>query len=98
MATRQLDIDPRELRPFASRPKAEGWKLERQISQYGSSSNGMPPIEVYESLDGYFVIYNGITRATRMAMLAPGVNVRIEVLGRLAKRYADSPSVGDTLP
>jgi len=58
----------------------------------------MPPLEAYESEDGFLVVYNGVTRATRMAMLAPGVKVRVEVLGQLRRKYASTPSIGDTLP
>jgi hypothetical protein len=32
---------------------------------------------VYEGTDGVLVIYNGVTRATRNAKLAPGTLVRV---------------------
>jgi hypothetical protein len=61
------DVDPRELRVPSSRRGADPVKLQRQIARFGASSAGMPPIEVYEGSDGVLVIYNGVTRATRIA-------------------------------
>jgi hypothetical protein len=58
----------------------------------------MPPLWVYESSDGVLVVYNGVTRATRLAKLAPGVSVRVEVIGRLRRSYAGAPKIGDVLP
>ena len=37
----------------------------------------MPPIFVYEDPDGVFEISDGVTRATRIARLAPGMSVPI---------------------
>ena len=98
MALRLVDVDPRFLKPNPSRPFADPAKLARQIAKYGSSKAGMPPIVAYESEDGRLVVYNGVTRATRMAMLAPGVTVPVEVIGRILVKFADKPSIGDTLP
>jgi hypothetical protein len=53
---------------------------------------------VYEGTDGVLVLYNGMTRATRIAKLAPGVLIRVEVIGKLPKAYAAEPRVGDVLP
>lgn len=92
------DVDPRDLRPPRARPQADPLKLQRQIARFGSSSAGMPPLEVYEGLDGALVIYNGMTRATRIAKLAPGALVRVEVIGRLKKAYGSDPTIGETLP
>ena len=57
----------------------------------------MPPIFVYESSDGVLVIYDGVTRATRIAKLAPGTLVQVEVIGRLKRAYGACPSIGDSL-
>jgi hypothetical protein len=43
------------------------------------------------------VIYNGVTRATRIAKLAPGTLVPVEVIGKLRRAYGLDPSIGDTL-
>ena len=58
----------------------------------------MPPPWVYEAADGVLVLYNGITRSTRVAKLAPGTVIRVEVIGKLRRAYADEPRVGDFLP
>ncbi len=57
----------------------------------------MPPLVVYEGLDGVLVIYNGVTRAARIAKLAPGTPVKVEIIGRLRRTYASDPSIGDLL-
>ena len=73
---------PRELRVTGERSSgADAFKLHRQIARFGASSAGMPPIVVYEATDGVLVIYNGVTRATRIAKLAPGTLVHVEVAG-----------------
>jgi len=92
------DVDPRELRPPHSRPQADPTKLHRQIARFGASVAGMPPLIVYEGSDGVLVIYNGVTRATRIAKLAPGTLIPVEVIGRLKKAYGSESSIGDSLP
>jgi hypothetical protein len=57
----------------------------------------MPPITVYEGSDGVLMIYNGVTRATRIAKLAPGTLVRVEVIGRLQRACAADPRIGDLM-
>ena len=91
------DVDPRELRPPPSRPRADPVKLARQTARFGPSTAGMPPLVVYEGADGVLVIYNGVTRATRVAKLAPGTLVRVEVIGKLRRAYGPDPSIGDLL-
>jgi hypothetical protein len=93
------DVDPRELRlPSSRRQGADPAKLQRQISQFGASSAGMPPLVVFEASDGALVVYNGVTRATRIAKLAPGTLVRVEVIGRFRRAFASEPSIGESLP
>ena len=93
------DVDPRDLRVPPSRPSgADPVKLQRQMARFGASSAGMPPLIVYEGTDGVLVIYNGVTRATRIAKLAPGTLVRAEVIGRLLRAYGPGPKIGDLLP
>jgi hypothetical protein len=58
----------------------------------------MPPLEVYEAADGVLVVYNGVTRATRVAKLVPGTLVRVEVIGKLRGDHASDPKIGDLLP
>jgi hypothetical protein len=90
-------VDPVELRVPSSRQGADPFKLHRQIAQFGTSIAGMPPIWVYEAADGVLVVYNGVTRATRVAKLVPGTTVCVEVVGRLLQSHADSPRIGDLL-
>lgn len=92
------DVDPRELRVPSSRPGADPAKLHRQIAQFGSSTDGMPPLVAYEGTDGVLLVYNGVTRATRIAKLAPGKLVTVEVIGRLRRAYGSDPKIGDFLP
>jgi hypothetical protein len=62
------DVDPRELRLPPSRSTgADPFKLHQQIAQFGASTAGMPPLWVYEAADSVLVIYNGVTRAMRVA-------------------------------
>jgi hypothetical protein len=93
------DVDPRELRlPPSRRQGADPAKLQRQISLFGRSSDGMPPLWVYGGTDGTLVVYNGVTRATRIAQLAPGALVRVEVIGKLPRAFAANLKFGDSLP
>jgi hypothetical protein len=97
MPSYYLDVDPRELRLPGSRSSADPVKLARQIARHGNSSQGMPAIIVYEGIDGVLVIYNGVTRATRIATLSPGTLVRVEVIGRLNRAYGTDPKIGDLI-
>jgi hypothetical protein len=93
------DVDPADLRvPPSRRQGADPAKLSRQIALFGRSAAGMPPPWVYEGSDGVLVLYNGVTRATRIAKLAPGTRIRVEVIGRLPKPFAGEPRIGDFLP
>ena len=58
----------------------------------------MPPPWVYEGTDGVLILYNGVTRATRIAKLAPGTLIRVEVIGKLPKAFGNDPTIGDVLP
>ncbi|HMC64266.1 MAG TPA: hypothetical protein VKI65_04945 [Gemmataceae bacterium] len=73
-------------------------KLQRQIAQFGSSAQGMPPLEVSRGSDGELVINNGVTRATRIAKLSPGTTVRVEVIDDLPMPVGSFPSIGDLIP
>jgi hypothetical protein len=93
------DVDPRDLRvPPSRRQGADAVKLTRQIALFGRSAVGMPPPWVYEGSDGTLVLYNGVTRATRIAKLAPGTLIRVEVIGKLPKAFAGESKIGDLLP
>src|SRR5919206_3861713 len=86
------DVDPRELRvPPSRRQGADPAKLARQIALFGRSAIGMPPPWVYEGTDGVLVLYNGVTRATRIAKLAPGTLLRVEVPANFPRGSPGSP-------
>ena len=91
------DVDPRELY-LPSGGGADPFKLQTQIARFGASSVGMPTLWVYEAADGLLVVYNGITRAFRIAKLAPGTTVPVGGVGNLRRAYAGAPKIGDLLP
>jgi hypothetical protein len=76
---------------------ADPWKLHRQIQQFGLSKDGMPPIFVYEDPDGVLEISDGVTRATRIAKLAPGETVPVLVIGHYRRSRPSCPCVRDRL-
>jgi hypothetical protein len=83
--------------PSSRSSGADPVKLQRQIAKYGSSTAGMPPLQAYEGSDGVLELYDGVTRATRVAKLLPGTSVRVEVVGKLKRPKATSRRVGDAL-
>src|SRR3982751_5710002 len=92
------EVDPRILRLPPSRDSgADPWKLHQEIRRFGSSKDGMPPIFVYEDPDGLLEISDGVTRATRIAKLAPGETVPVIVIGRYRRSRASAPCVRDLL-
>jgi hypothetical protein len=91
-------VDPAELRLSPSRAAgADWWKLHRQIRKFGSSKDGMPPIFVYEDPEGLLEIFDGATRATRIAKFAPGMTVPVLVFGQMPTSRKDLKRLGDTL-
>jgi hypothetical protein len=92
------EVDPAELRLPPSRAAgADMWKLHRQIRQFGSSKLGMPPIVVYEDPDGLLEIFDGVTRATRIAKMAPGETVPVVIIGKYRNSRANTTRLGDML-
>ncbi|HYV35934.1 MAG TPA: hypothetical protein VE988_09540 [Gemmataceae bacterium] len=94
-----LTVDPGTLRlPPSRRGGADPAKLQRQIAKHGKSTQGMPLIIVFRGSDGELVVYDGVTRATRVAKLLPGHLVEVEIAGDLpvpGKRY---PTIREKLP
>jgi hypothetical protein len=90
------EADPAELRLPASRSSgADPYKLQRQIARFGNSTSGMPPLLAYEGSDGLLRLVDGVTRATHVAELLPGVKVKVEVLGKLKQPVGKIRRVGD---
>jgi hypothetical protein len=96
-----LDVDPRVLFLAPSRMSgADPMKLREQFRRFGTSTKGMPPIEVNRDAAGEMVIYDGVTRATRLAILgrsAPVVVTR-HLRRELSKLPIPLPRLGDVLP
>src|SRR5438128_64450 len=95
-----LDVDPRILRlPSTRLQGADPGKLARQIARHGRSTQGMQPPWVYRGKAGLLLLYDGVTRATRIAKLLPGTVMRVEVIeDRPNEDYSRFPSIGSTLP
>lgn len=92
-------VDPRTLRLPPSRNQgADPEKLQRQVARFGRTTVGMPPVIVYRANDGEFVIYDGVTRATRVAKLSPGQSVPVELAGDVPYPGAAHPTVEERLP
>jgi hypothetical protein len=98
MSPQVREVDPGDLRLPPSRASGvDPWKLHQQIRQFGSSKDDMPPILVHEDPDGVLEITDGVTRATRIAKLAPGEMVPVIVIGRYRRSRAGSPSVRERI-
>jgi hypothetical protein len=99
MGLQFIEVDPRELHvPPSCLSGADPFKLQRQIARFGASTTGMPPPWVYRGSDGALMIYNGVTRATRIAKLAPGVMIFVDVVRTLPQPLAHLPKVRDFIP
>jgi hypothetical protein len=99
-------MKPREFRqvypaslhlPASRRDEVDPVKLQRQLARHGTSIEGMPPPEVKMGSDGELVIYDGVTRATRVAKYLPGTPITVEVTGKLTGPVGGLPRVGDRL-
>ena len=93
-----LQVDPATLHlPGSRRDGADPVKMQRQISRHGTSVIGMPPLDVKRGSDGNLVIYDGVTRATRVAKHIPGAKVPVIVTGTLKGPVGGTPTVGEKL-
>ena len=93
------DVDPRTLHlPPNMAAGADPIKFTRQLSLHGLSTAGMHPPVVQDDPDGRLMLYDGVTRATRVAKFLPGQLLRVEVSQRRSKSFAWLPTVGDRLP
>ncbi len=94
-----LDLEPRTLHlPTGRLSGANPVKLHDQMVRFGANTAGMPPVLVYRGSDGALMIYDGVTRATRVARLLPGTTVRVEVMRTLTRPVGHLPKIGDVLP
>ena len=58
----------------------------------------MPEVWAYRGTDCELLIYNGVTRATRVAKLLPGTLIRVEVIGDLPVPVGHLSTIEDLLP
>ena len=94
-----LDVDLCILHLPPSRASgADPVKPMRQTAMYGASIQGMPPPWVYRGMDGALMIFDGVTRATRVAQHIPGTLIRVEVVGDLSVPCGHLPTIEDCLP
>src|SRR4051812_33935760 len=95
-----IDVDPAELYlPPSRRQGADPGKLARQLSEHGSSLDGMPPLELIRGKDGNLRINDGVTRATRAAKFRSGELIPAEVIQNLPSlNVAREKKVKDCLP
>ena len=95
-----INVDPATLHlPTGVRSQgADPAKLARQIARYGSSLDGMPPLELTRGRDGRSRINDGVTRATRAAKLRPGELIPAEIIAMLPNLdVTRTLQVGETL-
>ena len=93
-----VQVDPATLHlPGSRRDGADPIKLHRQVARHRVSIAGMPPPEVKRGSDGELVIFDGVTRATRVAKYLPGVPITVEVTGELRGPVGGLPRVGEKL-
>ena len=91
-----LQVDPASLHlPGSRRDGADPVKLRRQLAKHGASIARMPPPEVKRGSDGELVIFDGVTRATRVAKYLPGTPITVEVTGKLKGPVGGLPTVGE---
>ena len=91
-------VDPATLHlPGSRRDGADPVKLHRQLARHGLSIDGMPEPEVQRGSDGGLVLFDGVTRATRVAKYLPGVTILVEVTGELRGPVGGLPTVGERL-
>jgi hypothetical protein len=83
--------------PGSRRDGADPVKLQHQLAKHGTSIEGMPPPEVKRGTDGELVLYDGVTRATRVAKYLPGTPITVEVTGQLNGPVGALPTVGEKL-
>lgn len=94
-----IPVDPGELHlPVERYDGADPGKPQRQISRFGRTLTGMPPVFVYIGSDGELLLCDGVTRATRAAKLCPGSLIPAEILGNLKTQVGHMPKVKDKLP
>jgi hypothetical protein len=92
-------VDPANLHlPPTRLSGADPAKLARQLSRFGSSIAGMPPVLLLRGADDELMLYDGVTRASRIAKLIPGTLIPGEVMGKVRNKVGQYPKVKERLP
>lgn len=91
-------VDPAELRlPPERADGADPFKLADQIREFGDSIHDMPPVWATKGANGEMMINNGVTRATRAAMLRPGSKIPVEIIDvQPGVDLSGLPTIGDS--
>jgi hypothetical protein len=95
---RFVDVDPRTLLLNTQRPYPDPVRLHRQIALYGTSAATMPPILVRADPLGRLMLMNGTTRAYRIAKLAPGTLVTVEIGFTARRPFPPGKTIADLIP
>lgn len=77
---------------------ADPAKLARQLSRHGTSIARSPPELLYQGTDDAFLLYDGVTRATRVAKFLAGTLIPAEIMGTIRMAVARFPKVKGRLP
>ena len=94
-----VDVDPRTLDfPPSRLSGADPVKLQTPTARFGTSTAGMPPPLVYRGSDSELMLYDGVTRAIRVAKLLPGTVVRVEIIRTISRPVGHLPTIGDKPP
>lgn len=81
--------------PVERHDGADPFKLARQYREYGTSTSGMPTLQVTRDRSGNLVIQDGVTRAARAHQVNPDGTVPVEVIGPYPGNASNYPRVSD---
>jgi len=95
-----IQVDPVHLYLPGSRlGGADPIKFTRELSQFGISIHGIPPLLLVRGKGGAFQIFDGVTRATRVAKFLPGQTIPAIIIDDDPNLdLSRFPKVGDRLP
>jgi len=95
-----LSVDPGKHRLPPSRSTgADPLKLQKQIGNFGNRMDGMPMPWVHRGKGGELMLLDGVTRATRIAKLCPGIFLDVLVTEEHPNSdYGKLPTVRARLP
>ena len=93
-----FEVDPGQLRLPPDRADGpDPFRLADQIREFGTSDEGMPPLQLTQGQGGEYMINDGVTRATRIYLSNPGRKVRAEVIHATDWDLTHLPRVKDVM-